>query len=377
MDKHSAILITGAGGFVGKNLCAALRCRGYDSLLTFDIDTPKEALREYAQKAAFVFHLAGVNRPKDPGEFYAGNRGFTEELLHLLAQAGNKAPVLVTSSVQAELDNDYGRSKREAEELIFAHERATGAPALVYRLPGVFGKWCRPAYNSVVATFCHNIAHGQPIEVRDRAYTLPLVYIDDVADAFIGAMEGRAARDCSIPGYCHLMCEVYQTSLGHLADTIRSFAESRATLAVPDMGDALTRKLYATYLSYLPEDAFAYPLCMHADARGSFTEFLRTPERGQVSVNVAKPGVVKGNHWHHTKNEKFLVVKGEAAIRFRRLGTDKVLEYRVSGDKLEVVDIPTGYVHSIENVGQGELVTVMWASEPFDPQNPDTWAGQV
>ena len=242
MDKHSAILITGAGGFVGKNLCAALRCRGYDNLLMFDLDTPKEALREYAQQAAFVFHLAGVNRPKDPSEFYAGNRGFTEELLHLLAQAGNKAPVLVTSSVQAELDNDYGKSKREAEELIFAHERATGAPALVYRLPGVFGKWCRPAYNSVVATFCHNIAHGLPIEVRDRAYTLPLVYIDDVVACFLSAMEGRAARDCSIPGYCHLMCEVYQTSLGHLADTIRSFAESRAALAVPDMGDAFTRK---------------------------------------------------------------------------------------------------------------------------------------
>ena len=200
MDKHSAILITGAGGFVGKNLCAALRCRGYDNLLMFDLDTPKEALREYAQQAAFVFHLAGVNRPKDPSEFYAGNRGFTEELLHLLAQAGNKAPVLVTSSVQAELDNDYGKSKREAEELIFAHERATGAPALVYRLPGVFGKWCRPAYNSVVATFCHNIAHGLPIEVRDRAYTLPLVYIDDVVACFLSAMEGRAARDCSIPG---------------------------------------------------------------------------------------------------------------------------------------------------------------------------------
>ena len=256
-------------------------------------------------------------------------------------------------------------------------ERATGAPALVYRLPGVFGKWCRPAYNSVVATFCHNIAHGLPIEVRDRAYTLPLVYIDDVVACFLSAMEGRAARDCSIPGYCHLMCEVYQTSLGHLADTIRSFAESRAALAVPDMGDAFTRKLYATYLSYLPEDAFAYPLCTHADARGSFTEFLRTPERGQVSVNVAKPGVVKGNHWHHTKNEKFLVVKGQAAIRFRKLGTSEVLEYRVSGDKLEVVDIPTGYVHNIENVGQGELVTIMWASELFDPQNPDTWAEQV
>ena len=377
MEKHSAILITGAGGFVGKNLCAELRCRGYDNLLTFDIDTPKQVLHEYARRAEFVFHLAGVNRPKNPEEFYSGNRGFTEELLHLLAEAGNKAPVLVTSSIQAELDNDYGKSKREAEELLFAHERATGAPALVYRLPGVFGKWCRPAYNSVVATFCHNIAHGQPIEVRDRAYTLPLVYIDDVVASFIGAMENGGARDRSIPGYCHLTCDIYETSLGHLADTIQSFASSRASLAVPDVGDAFTRKLYATYLSYLPQNSFSYPLCMHTDARGSFTEFLRTPDRGQTSVNVAKPGIVKGNHWHHTKNEKFLVVKGRAVIRFRRLGTDEVLEYCVSGDKLEVVDIPTGYVHNIENVGTEDLITIMWASEPFDPQHPDTYSEPV
>ena len=220
-NKKKTLLITGAGGFVGKNLVAQLRNEGWNDLLLFDVDTPKELLADYAARADFVFHLAGVNRPQNPDEFYEGNRGFTEHLLALLAAAGNKAPVLVTSSVQAELDNDYGKSKREAEELIFAHERATGAPALVYRLPGVFGKWCRPSYNSVVATFCHNIANGLPIDVRDPAYSFPLVYIDDVVASFIAAMEGRAARDCSIPGYCHLMCDAYDVTLGRLAELIR------------------------------------------------------------------------------------------------------------------------------------------------------------
>ncbi len=366
------LLITGANGFLGKNLIARLRAEGTHTLLPFDLDTPPERLAEYAARADFVFHLAGVNRPKDPAEFYAGNRGFTEHLLALLQAAGSKAPVLVTSSVQAELANDYGKSKREAEALVFEHEQKTGAPALVYRLPGVFGKWCRPSYNSVVATFCHNIANGLPIEVRDPAYRLPLVYVDDVVDQFLAAMEGRAPRDCSLPGFCHLMCDTYETTLGDLAKTIQSFSESRASLAVPDMGDAFTKKLYAAYLSYLPANGFSYPLAMHSDTRGSFTEFLRTPERGQVSVNIAKPGIVKGNHWHNTKNEKFLVVRGEGLIRFRRVGADEVLEYRVSGERLTVVDIPTGYVHSIENVGTDDLVTVMWANEPFDPQRPDT-----
>ena len=372
-NKPDAILITGANGFVGKNLTAELKNRGYENLLLFDIDTAREKLAEFAQSAAFVFHLAGVNRPKDPSEFYAGNRGFTEELLHLLAEAGNRAPIAVTSSIQAALDNDYGKSKREAEQLLFAHERETGAPALVYRLPGVFGKWCRPSYNSVVATFCHNIAHGEPISVRDPAYSFPLVYIDDVVNELIAAMEGRAVRDCALPGFCHLTCDVYDVTLGRLAQLIQGFRDSRGTLHVPDQGDAFEKKLYATYLSYLPEDDFSYPLTMHEDARGSFTEFLRTPERGQVSVNISHPGIVKGNHWHHTKNEKFLVVRGEGAIRFRKVGTSEVIEYRVSGERLEVVDIPTGYTHNIENIGTEDMVTVMWANEPFDPEHPDTY----
>ena len=375
--KGKTLLITGANGFIGKNLTARLRAMGGHTLLPFDLDTPPEKLAEYAARADFVFHLAGVNRPKDPAEFYAGNRGFTEHLLLLLEQAGSKAPVLVTSSTQAELDNDYGKSKREAEALVFEHEQKTGAPALVYRLPGVFGKWCRPSYNSVVATFCHNIANGLPIEVRDPAYRFPLVYVDDVVDCFLAALDGAAPRDRSIPGLCHLTCDIYETALGALAETIQSFRDSRNTIVVPDMGDAFTKKLYAAYLSYLPTDSFSYPLEMHADARGSFTEFLRTPERGQVSVNVAKPGVIKGNHWHNTKNEKFLVVRGEAVIRFRRVGASEVYEYPVSGERLEVVDIPTGYTHSIENVGKEDLVTVMWANEPFDPEHPDTFYEKV
>lgn len=376
-NKHAALLITGAGGFVGKNLVAQLRNEGYDNLLLFDMDTSSEALAEYARQATFVFHFAGVNRPQNPDEFYTGNSGLTQRLLQLLADAGNKAPVLLTSSVQAALDNDYGKSKREAEDLVFAHERATGAPALVYRLPGVFGKWCRPSYNSVVATFCHNVAHGLPIEVRDPAYAFPLVYIDDLVQSFIAAMQGRGIRDCAIPGFCHLGCEVYDTTLGRLAERVQSFHDSRETLYVPDMADPFTTKLYATYLSYLPTDGFAYPLTVHADERGSFTEFLRSQGSGQVSVNVAKPGVTKGNHWHHTKNEKFLVVKGEAEICFRRLDSDEILTYRVSGDKLQVVDIPTGYTHSIKNIGTDDLITVMWASEPFCPEKPDTYYVEV
>ncbi|MEG1446672.1 MAG: NAD-dependent epimerase/dehydratase family protein [Ruthenibacterium sp.] len=373
METNMPLLITGAGGFVGKNLVVELTNRGFTNLLLFDIDTPKELLSQYAAKASFVFHLAGVNRPKDASEFYTGNRGFTEEVLHLLEESGNKAPVLVTSSVQAALDNDYGKSKREAEDLIFAHERKTGAPALVFRMPGVFGKWCRPSYNSVVATFCHNVANGLPLEVRDASYTFPLVYIDDLIGCFLRAMDGKAVRDRAIPGYCHLDCETYDISLGRLASLVESFRDSRKDLSVPAMNDAFTSKLYSTYLSYLPTDAFSYPLDMHTDARGSFTEFIRTNGQGQVSVNISKPGIVKGNHWHHSKNEKFLVVKGSGVIRFRKLNDSEIITYPVNGDVLTVVDIPTGYTHNIENVGDTDMVTVMWANEPFDPEKPDTY----
>ena len=389
LTKDSPILITGAGGFVGKNLVAELSARGYSALLCFEKEDTPDTLDEYCRKAAFVVHLAGVNRPKDPSEFYAGNSGLTDLLLSDLEAAGNACPVLVTSSVQAALDNDYGRSKLQAEEAIFAHGQRVGAPVYVFRMEGVFGKWCRPNYNSVVATFCHNVARGLPIQVRDPDFALPLVYIDDVVTCILDAMEkGEAVRDGE--GRCRIH-PVHTVTLGQLAGTIQNFAKARGgaaarslgadglpTLAVPELAaGSFEKKLYSTYLSYLPTDEFAYDLNMHCDARGSFTEFLRTPERGQVSVNISKPGIVKGNHWHHTKNEKFLVVKGEGIIRFRQIFSDEVIEYRVSGDKLQVVDIPCGYTHNIENVGEGDMVTVMWANEAFDPSHPDTYAMQV
>ena len=388
-DKTGPVLITGAGGFVGKNLVATLRAAGYTDLLLFEKDDTPATLAEYCRRAAFVVHLAGINRPQSAQEFYTGNAGLTDTLLEALEAAGNKAPVLVTSSIQAALDNDYGKSKHLAEQAIFAHGERSGAPVYVFRMEGVFGKWCRPNYNSVVATFCHNIARGLPIEVRDPSYALPLVYIDDVVSCIRDAMErGEAVRDKE--GFCRIH-PVHTVTLGALADTIRGFAKARGgsaaealgsdglpTLAVPDLADgSFTKKLYSTYLSYLPEDTFAYDLNMHCDDRGSFTEFLRTPERGQVSVNISRPGIVKGNHWHHTKNEKFLVVKGEGVIRFRRIDAQEVIEYRVSGDRLQVVDIPCGYTHNIENIGDGEMVTVMWANEAFDPENPDTFYEQV
>ena len=370
MDLNTPILITGAGGFIGKNLVATLKTAGYTDLMLFERDDPPETLAEYAARAGFVYHLAGINRPKDPSEFYAGNAGLTETLLSLLDKAGNKAPVLVTSSTQAALDNDYGKSKAQAEQAIFAHGKATGAPVYVVRLPGVFGKWCRPNYNSVVATFCHNSANGLPLSVRDPEYRLPLVYIDDVVASFVAALDGNCTREgdyCVIP-------VVHETTLGHLAETIEGFAKNRETLDVPDQTPgSLEQKLYSTWLSYLPADRFSYPLNMHCDNRGSFTEFLHTPAHGQVSINISKPGIVKGNHWHHSKNEKFLVVKGTGVIRFRALDSTEVIEYHVSGDKLEVVDIPTGYTHNIENVGEDDMVTVMWANEVFDPDHPDTF----
>ena len=373
MEKNSPILITGAGGFVGKNLVATLRMAGYTDLMLFEKDDTPETLADYCRRAAFVVHLAGINRPTDPSEFYTGNAGLTDTLLANLEAAGNTAPVLVTSSTQAELDNDYGKSKRQAEEAIFAHRRRTGAMVYVFRMPGVFGKWCRPNYNSVVATFCHNVAHGLPIQVRDSAFSLPLVYIDDVVACILAAFDGDVMMDRSATPICH-MHPIHEVTLGRLAELIQGFAAGRTSLAVPDLAPgSFEKKLYSTYLSYLPSDQFSYPLEMHTDNRGSFTEFLRSPERGQVSINISHPGIVKGNHWHHTKNEKFLVVKGEGVIRFRNIFSKEVIEYHVSGDKLEVVDIPCGYTHNIENVGTEDMVTVMWANEAFDPDHPDTF----
>lgn len=367
------ILVTGANGFVGKNLIAELKNKGFNEILEFTRETENSLLDQYTKECDFVFHLAGVNRPKDQSEFMEGNFGFTSDLLELLKKHNNKAPVLITSSIQAELENPYGRSKKAGEQLLFNYYLETDAKVYVYRLPNIFGKWSKPNYNTVVATFCHNIARGLDIQVNNSDANLNLCYIDDVLDEFLRALEGKPTME---DDYC-IVPVTLSIKLGELAELITSFKKSRTNLSIPDMDDPLTKKLYSTYLSFLPEDEFSYDLKMNVDHRGSFTEFIRTADRGQVSVNVSKPGITKGNHWHHTKNEKFLVVSGEGLIRFRKISTEEIIEYRVSGEKLQVVDIPTGYTHSIVNVGENDLVTVMWVNECFDPERPDTYFVEV
>ncbi|MGB4581270.1 MAG: NAD-dependent epimerase/dehydratase family protein [Coriobacteriia bacterium] len=366
------VLVTGSAGFVGKNLVARLgsdECPDVSEVLEFDRDTDDALLEGYAATADFVFHLAGVNRPKDPAEFIEGNVDLTTRLLGLLSEH-NRCPVLLSSSTQAALDNPYGASKKTAEDAVLGYGRETGADAYVYRLPGVFGKWCQPNYNSVVATFCHNIAHDLPIVISDRSTQITLAYIDDVVREFVRAMGGMANRLDT--GYCAVPV-VHSSTLGDIVDLLGGFRDSRTTLAVPQMDDAFTKKLYSTYLSYLPEDAFGYPLTMHADERGSFTEIIRTADRGQFSVNVIKPGITKGDHWHNTKTEKFVVVSGEGIVRFRKVGETRVIEYRVSGEAIQVIDIPPGYTHNIENLGEGDMVAFMWGNECFNPDEPDTY----
>ena len=368
------ILITGAKGFVGKNLIAELRNQGYTDLLEYDIDSDSGLLDIYTRDCRFVFHLAGVNRPENQAEFMSGNFGFTSQLLDALKKNNNKSPVLITSSTQAELENPYGQSKKAGEELMFQYGKETGVPVFVYRLPNVFGKWCKPNYNSAVATFCNNIAHDLPIRVNDPDVEMKLVYIDDVISAFISKL--NAIKGLPENQFEEIM-PVHAIKLGEIVSLICQFKESRNNLQVPDMGDAFAKKLYSTYLSYLPKDKFSYPLKMNIDNRGSFTEFLKSSDRGQVSVNISKPHITKGNHWHHTKNEKFLVVSGTGVIRFREIDSDEILEYFVSGDKLEVIDIPVGYTHNIENIGESDMVTVMWVNEIFDKEKPDTFLLEV
>lgn len=377
------ILITGAKGFVGKNLVAQLKNiqegkvknTNFPSLTLYeyDVDTDPALLDGYCADCDFVFHLAGVNRPKDPSEYMEGNFGFTSTLLETLKKHNNSCPVMLSSSTQAALDNEYGRSKKAGEDLLFQYGEETGAKVLVYRFPNVFGKWCRPNYNSAVATFCHHIAHGLPITVNDPSVHMTLVYIDDVVGELLDALENKEHSD---GGFCKVPVE-YKITLGEIVDLIYSFRASREERSIPDMSDGFTKKLYATYLSYLPEDQFSYPLKMNIDNRGSFTEIIRTKDRGQFSVNISKPGITKGNHWHHTKNEKFVVVSGKGVIRFRKPDSDQIIEYFVSGDKIEVVDIPTGYTHNIENLGDADMVTFMWCNECFDPERPDTYFLEV
>lgn len=362
------ILITGASGFVGKNLVAELKHKGYEDLLLYTREQSLEDLEVFTKECDFIFHLAGVNRSDNDSKFMDGNYGFTSELLSFLKKYNNKSPILISSSIQAELDNPYGNSKKALEELMFEYSNETKANVLVYRLPNLFGKWGKPNYNSVVATYCYNISRDLDIQVNNKEAELTLCYIDDVLEEFINALEGTTKKH---DNYCSVET-THSIKLGDLAELIRSFKESRKDLTIPNMGNSFVKKLYSTYLSFLPEDNFSYKLKMNVDNRGSFTEFLRTTDRGQVSVNVSKPGITKGNHWHHTKNEKFLVVSGQGVIRFRKIDVEEIIEYKVNGENLEVIDIPVGYTHSIVNVGESDLVTVMWVNESFDPNKPDT-----
>lgn len=367
------ILVTGANGFIGKNLTLELKNRGYKDILAYDVDTNPALLDVYTQECDFVFHLAGVNRPQNEDEYMKGNYGFTSVLLDSLKKYNNKATILISSSIQASLDNPYGKSKKAGEDLLFSYGRENSTKVLIYRLPNVFGKWCRPNYNSAVATFCNNIAHDLPIQVNDPDVTMNLVYVDDVVTEFIQALEGAEHKKGD---FCCVET-VHTIKLGEIVNLLYSFKDSRVNQSIPNMSDAFAKKLYSTYLSYLPEGNFSYPLKMNVDHRGSFTEFIKTIDRGQVSINISKPGITKGNHWHHTKNEKFLVVSGTGVIRFRKIDSNEIIEYPVSGEKLEVVDIPTGYTHSITNTGDSEMVTVMWVNEVFDQENPDTYHLEV
>ena len=342
-------------------------------IFSYDVDTDPILLDTYTKECDFVLHLAGVNRPENTSEFMEGNFGFTSILLGKLKKYNNQAPVLITSSIQAILDNAYGKSKKAGEDLLFSYSQETGAKVLVYRLPNVFGKWCRPNYNSAVATFCNNIANDIDITVNDPTVNMQLVYIDDVVDEFIVALQGKQHIEdnfCFIP-------TVHKVRLGEIVDLLNSFKDSRKTLNVPKLDNGFEKALYSTYLSYLPKDKFSYPLKMNVDDRGSFTEIIRTIDRGQFSVNISKPNIIKGNHWHNTKNEKFVVVSGKGLIQFRKIGTDEVIDYYVSGDSIEVVDIPTGYTHNIINKGNSDLVTFMWCNECFNPENPDTYFEEV
>lgn len=380
------ILVTGAKGFIGKNFIATLKniqmgkeksFQLSESLIIYecDIDTGESLLEKYCSDCDFVFNLAGVNRPKEKKEFMEGNFGFASLLLSMLKKHKNNCPIMIASSIQAELDNPYGQSKKAGEELIFQYGEETGAKVYIYRYPNVFGKWCRPNYNSAIATFCNNIANDLPIHVNDPDVIMNMVYIDDVVAELIEALKGNAHVDeC---GYCFVPI-VHTLTLGKIVDLIYSFKKSRKEQSIPDMTEgSFEKKLYATYLSYLPRNQFSYPLKMNKDDRGSFTEILKTVDRGQFSVNISRPGITKGEHWHHTKNEKFVVVSGKALIQLRQIDSNEIIEYHVSGENMEVVDIPTGFTHNIINEGDTDLVTFMWCSECFNPEKPDTYSLKV
>ncbi|XZM23883.1 polysaccharide biosynthesis C-terminal domain-containing protein [Clostridium perfringens] len=362
------VLITGAKGFIGKNLVSTLEREDKYEIICIDRENSKEELEKGVLNSDFIVHLAGINRPKNEEEFFKGNTGLTEDIIEILKKNNKNTSILITSSIQADLDNAYGQSKKGAEEALIKYMADTKGNVFIFRLPNVFGKWCRPNYNSAIATFCHNIARGEEVWISDPTKEMTLVYIDDVVRNIKNVIDNEKTY---IPGYQNVDIE-HKATLGEIVDLINFFKESRKSLMIPNMENELTKKLYSTYLSYLPEKDFSYPLKMNVDNRGSFTEFIKSKDRGQVSVNISKPGITKGNHWHDTKNEKFLVVSGEGVIRFRKVDSEEIIEYKVSGEKLEVVDIPVGYTHSIINTGERDMVTIMWVNEIFNPEKPDT-----
>lgn len=397
------ILVTGAKGFVGRNLCAQLknirdgkaRCYGnvtVNEVMEYDLDTDHGLLDEWCGRADFVFNLAGVNRPKDQAEFMQGNFGFASTLLDTLKRCGNTCPVMLSSSIQATLigrygESDYGKSKLAGENLFFDYGKETGAKVLVYRFPNLFGKWCRPNYNSAVATFCNNIANDLPIQVNDRSTQLELLYVDDLVDEMIAALRGEE-HHCEFDGVNAVLCKdgaycavpvSHRATLGEIVDLLESFHSQPQTLMMPEIAEgSFAKKLYSTYLSYLPKEKVAFPLKMNVDDRGSFTELLKTADCGQFSVNISKPGITKGQHWHNTKWEFFIVVSGRALIEERRIGSDDVLRFEVSGDKIEAVHMLPGYTHNIINLSEtDDLVTLMWANERFNPEKPDTYFEKV
>lgn len=395
------ILVTGAKGFVGKNLCAALknirdnkdRTRNIkiEEIFEYDIDTERNLLDGFCERANFVFNLAGVNRPKDNAEFMEGNFGFASDLLNILKKHNNKCPVMLSSSVQATLigryDNDYGRSKKAGEELFFKYAEETGVKVLVYRFPNLFGKWCRPNYNSAVATFCNNTANDLPITVNDRNTELELLYIDDLVAEMLDALENNE-HHCEFDGINTVITEsgkycavpvTHKVTLGEIADLLAQFKNQPKTLLMPEMSEgSFAKKLYSTYLSYLPKEKVSFPLKMNIDERGSFTELLKTVGCGQFSVNISKPGITKGQHWHNSKWEFFIVVSGHGLIEERKIGSDEVLRFEVSGNNIEAVHMLPGYTHNIINLSDTEdLVTLMWANEQFDPNHPDTFFEKV
>jgi len=381
------ILVTGAKGFVGKNLCATLKTKEH-TVYEYDVDTSEELLQEYCRDCEFVFYLAGVNRPKDVKEFLIGNYSSVDKVLNVLKEKSNKCPIMLASSIQASLigrysDSDYGKSKLAGEELLRAFGAQNGNKTLIYRFPNLFGKWCKPNYNSVIATFCHNIANDLPIQVNDPDMKLELLYIDDLVNEMLSVLEGKV-HYCDydgtevIPGetgrFCYVPC-THKVTLGEIVELLYSFRDQPKTLLMPEIPEgSFAKKLYSTYLSYLPKEKAAFPLKMNVDDRGSFTELLKTANCGQFSVNISKPGITKGQHWHNTKWEFFIVVSGHGLIQERKIGSDEVLNFEVSGEKIEAIHMLPGYTHNIMNLSETEdLVTVMWANECFDPQKPDTF----